>query len=148
MRWTSSHEQGDLRADERADDEGEGDHRDCVDVGEGEGEVEQDDREAADDAQRGLDEGEGDCGELGQALRGQGPDAHREYHDRKDDRGLNDGVAEEVGAECDERELVDHAAAGADEDGQEHEEAGGSWLQRQRDRFAAADAIGVSGFCR
>ena len=128
------HEQGDLRADERSDEEREPDHRHRVDVGEGEREVEEDDGEAADDAERGFDEGERDGGEAGEALRRERPDAHREDHDGEHDRGLDDRVAKQVGPKRDERELVDHPAARADEDGEEDEEAGRPRLQRECQR--------------
>ena len=111
----------DLGADEGADEGGDDQQRRLVEVEPGEGGVEGQDGEPADQGQGGLDDGEGGQGPVPQPLGQQRPDPHAEHHDRQHDRRLVDGVADQVAAEGDQGQLVDEPAGGAGEGGGEED---------------------------
>ncbi|WP_425559897.1 hypothetical protein [Kitasatospora paranensis] len=123
------HQQGDLGADQHADQErggGEPDRGGVQPVQPGPAGVQREDRESAGQRQRALDQGEGGCGTAGQPLGEQRPDAHREDHHRQHHRGLGDRVAQQVSGDGDQFELVHQPAGGADERGEQDQGPGQS----------------------
>lgn len=126
------HQQRNLRADQDAEQHREEDQRGGVDVEPGVGGVEREHRKPAEQRQRQFDRDESRRRVSAQWFRGERAQPHRENHDAQGDRGLRGGVAEQIAAEGDQRQLVHETAGRADERGGEQGDASSSDPLRQR----------------
>lgn len=90
--------------------------------GPGEGGVERQRADPADQREDRLDDAETQCGAAAESFRQQRAHAHREDHHGEHHGRLGDRVTHQVRGEGDQFQFVDQAAGGADEDGGEHQQ--------------------------